>query len=444
MVGINLNYSEACKYLDNTLVFGIKPNLLRINKILELLGNPHKKVEFIHIAGTNGKTSTTKITAAILNSHNYKAGYYISPHVHSYTERISIKGHDISSNDFAAVLQEILPLVEKVNEFNLDGEMTQFEILTAMMFYAAIIEKLDVMVLEAGMGGRWDATNAAYAGTAGLTGVSLEHTQILGKTIAAITKEKAEIIKSRCRVATSSTDLTVLKILEEKCAKTGSELFEIGKAFEVKSVKKDSIEGFTADIKGIYDVYKKIMFPIPGDYQKANVCLAVALSELFTYDKLDTQKINRGLACTNISGRFQVMRTSPIFIADASHNPEGIKNLAFNIMKYFRKNKKIIIFSVLKDKEYEEMIKAVLPVADIMILTSSYSARSLEVNLLEEAVIKESQNLNTIGMKSPKSIYRIDTIANSIKFSLDIALKNDIICLTGSITNLEFVKSEYF
>lgn len=148
----NLNYSEACKYLDNTLVFGIKPNLLRINKILELLGNPHKKVEFIHIAGTNGKTSTTKITAAILNSHNYKAGYYISPHVHSYTERISIKGHDISSDDFATVLQEILPLVEKVSEFNLDGEMTQFEILTAMMFYAAIREKLDVMVLEAGMG----------------------------------------------------------------------------------------------------------------------------------------------------------------------------------------------------------------------------------------------------------------------------------------------------
>ena len=439
-----MNYSEVCKYLDNTLIFGIKPNLLRINRILDLLGSPHKKIEFIHIVGTNGKTSTTKIISAILNFHNYKAGYYISPHIHSYTERISIRGHDISRDDFVRVFEEISPFVEKVNEINLDGEMTQFEILTAMMFYAAFKEKLDVMVLEAGMGGRWDATNAAYAGVAGLTGVSLEHTHILGKTIEKITKEKAEIIKNKCRVATSSTDVNVLKILKEKTIKTGSDLYEIGKDFGVKSIKKDSIDGFTVDIKGIFDIYENIIFPLPGDYQKTNLSLAVALSELFSGSKLNTEKINQCLAYINISGRFQIMKAGPVFIADASHNPEGIKNLAVNLLKYFKKNKRIIIFSVLKDKEYKEMIKAVLPVADIIILTSSYSPRSLEINLLEETVLRQSQKLKKEGGKSPKFIYRIDNIENSIKYSLNIALKNDIICLTGSITNLEFVKSEYF
>ncbi|MHB1274715.1 MAG: bifunctional folylpolyglutamate synthase/dihydrofolate synthase [Candidatus Humimicrobiaceae bacterium] len=439
-----LNYLEVCKYLDNTLIFGIKPNLLRINKILDLLGNPHKKIEFIHIVGTNGKTSTTKITSAILNSHNYKAGYYISPHIHSYTERISIRGHDISKDDFVRVFEEILPFVEKVNEINLDGEMTQFEILTAMMFYAAFKKKLDVMVLEAGMGGRWDATNAAYAGVVGLTGVSLEHTHILGKTIEKITKEKAEVIKSKCLVATSGTDVNILRILKEKIIKTGSDLYEIGKDFLVKSIKKDSIDGFTVDIKGIFDIYENIIFPLPGDYQKSNLSLAIALSELFLRHKLNTEKINQGLICISISGRFQIMKAGPVFIADASHNPEGIKNLAANLMKYFKSNKRIIIFSVLKDKEYKEMIRAVLPVADIIILTSSYSPRSLEINLLEETVLRQSQKLKKEGGKSPKFIYRIDNIENSIKYSLNIALKNDIICLTGSITNLEFVKSEYF
>ena len=444
MVGTTLNYLEVCKYLDSTMVFGIKPNLLRINRILGMLGNPHKKIEFIHIVGTNGKTSTTKITSALLNSHSYKAGYYISPHINSYTERISIRGHDISQDDFAAVFGEIFPFVEKVNEINMDGEMTQFEILTAMMFYSAFKEKLDVMVLEAGMGGRWDATNAVSARTAGLTGISLEHTVILGKTIDAITKEKVEVIKSKCRVATTSTDVSVLRILEEKIIKTGSNLYEIGRDFAIKSIKKDNIDGFTGDIMGIYDIYENIIFPLPGNYQKSNLILAIALSELFTGRKLNAEKINQGLICTNISGRFQLMKTNPVFIADASHNPEGLKNLAANLTNYFKENRKIIIFSVLKDKDYREMIKAVLPVSDIIILTSSYSLRSLEVSLLEEEVIRQSQKLKKEGANSPEFIYKIDNIENSINFSLNIALKNDIICLTGSITNLEFVKSEYF
>jgi len=439
-----LNYHQVCKYLDNTLVFGIKPNLLRINRILDLLGSPHKKIEFVHVVGTNGKTSTAKITSAILNSHNLSAGYYISPHIHSYTERISIRGSDISQNDFTAVFEEIFPFIEKVNEINLDGEMTQFEILTAMMFHGAYKEKLDLMVLEAGMGGRWDATNAACSRVAGLTGVSLEHTAILGKTIEAITREKVEVIKSGCRAATSSTDPVVLKILEEKTKETGAHLYKAGRDFAVKSVNKDGIDGFSADIKGIYATYENIIFPLPGDYQKSNLCLATALSELFLDSKLDAKKINKGLTRTNISGRFQLMKTSPVFIADASHNPEGIKNLAANLDNYFKSSRKIIIFSVLKDKEYIEMIKTVLPVCDILILTSSYSERSLEITLLEEEVLRQSKKIKKEGGNSPKFIYKIDNIENSIKYSLNIALNNDIICITGSITNLEFVKSEYF
>lgn len=439
-----MDFKEVCNYIDKTLIFGIKPNLFRISEILNLLNNPEKKVNFIHIVGTNGKTSVTKITSAILKEHNLKVGYYISPHIYSYTERISINGNDISQIKFTKAFEEILPLINKVNKMNYGGEMTQFEILTAMMFYVAYNEKLDVMVMEAGMGGRWDATNVANAKVVGLTGVSLEHTQILGKTIKEIAKEKAEVIKTKSFVATSSNDLQVLRILKQKIKETNSSLYLINKNFFIKDIKKDDFEGFTVDIHGIYDDYNNIEFPILGDYQKNNLCLAVALSELFLEKKLDNKKLNQSLKNTKIIGRFQIMKREPIFIADASHNPEGIKNLILNISKYFKNNKKIIIFSVLKDKNYKEMIKDILNIADLLILTSSQTNRSLSVDELEEEVKKEIKIKKNKNEKVPEIIYKINDIENSIKYSLNIALKNDIICLTGSITNLEFVKPEYF
>lgn len=439
-----MDFKEVCNYIDKTLIFGIKPNLFRISEILNLLNNPEKKVNFIHIVGTNGKTSVTKITSAILKEHNLKVGYYISPHIYSYTERISINGNDISQIKFTKAFEEILPLINKVNKMNYGGEMTQFEILTAMMFYVAYNEKLDVMIMEAGMGGRWDATNVANAKVVGLTGVSLEHTQILGKTIKEIAKEKAEVIKTKSFVATSSNDLQVLRILKQKIKETNSSLYLINKNFFIKDIKKDDFEGFTVDIHGIYDDYNNIEFPILGDYQKNNLCLAVALSELFLEKKLDNKKLNQSLKNTKIIGRFQIMKREPIFIADASHNPEGIKNLILNISKYFKNNKKIIIFSVLKDKNYKEMIKDILNIADLLILTSSQTNRSLSVDELEEEVKKEIKIKKNKNEKVPEIIYKINDIENSIKYSLNIALKNDIICLTGSITNLEFVKPEYF
>ncbi|MCE5328911.1 hypothetical protein LLG07_01040 [bacterium] len=442
-----MNYNEVCKYLDGTLVFGIKPNLLRINRILNLLDDPHTKVNFIHIVGTNGKTSTTKMTAAILNSHGFNSGYYISPHIYSYTERISVNGSDISEEKFVKTFEDVFPLIKEVNKMNLDGEMTQFEILTAMMFKAAFEEKLDAMVLEAGMGGRWDATNAAVSRVAGLTGVSLEHTKILGDTISAITKEKAEVIKNGTLVATASTDNIVLNVLKDKIRDTKSDLYVIGKDFKLINVRKEGIEGFKADIRGIFNRYDNIYFPLPGNYQQSNLCLAIVLSELFANifnKKLSSEKINESLFHTNITGRFQIMKKSPVFISDASHNPEGIKNLTQNLDEYFKGKRKIIIFSVLKDKNYKEMVSSILQLSDLIILTSSGTERSLPVDDLEVEVLRQMEKLKEEGLRMPQFIYKIDSIENSIKYSLKIALKDDIICLTGSITNLEFVKSEYF
>jgi dihydrofolate synthase/folylpolyglutamate synthase len=436
-----VNFRQVSKYLDGCLVFGIKPGLERIEKILQLSGNPHRKIDFIHIVGTNGKTSTTKMVAGILNHHNIPAGYHISPHIKSYTERMWIRGKDISENKFAQVFDRIYPFIRQVNKMDLNGPITQFEIISAMAFKLAEDEGLEVMVLEAGMGGRWDATNAAYSKVVGLTGVSLEHTKMLGSTIREIVAEKVEVIKKGAMVATTTSSPEVLKIITKKTNETGSKLFCSGKDFGIQRKLDLGLKGWSIDIKGVNKVYRNLKLHLLGQYQPLNLSLAVVLSELYlgsSKKRLAVTKLNQALPEIRVRGRFEIIRKEPVVVADAAHNPEGIENFAKDVMKYFGNRKKIIIFSVLKDKDYKKMIEEIIPVSDVLILTSSLDRRSLNTDELEKAV--RSKIKSPEGTKHPPvEIYRKDDIKNSMKFALKISGENDIICITGSITNLSYV-----
>jgi dihydrofolate synthase/folylpolyglutamate synthase len=439
-----VNFRQASKYLDECLIFGIKPGLERIGKILQLLGNPHRKIDFIHIVGSNGKTSTTKMVAGILNHHSVPTGYYISPHIRSYTERMWICGSDISKNKFAQVFDRIYPLVKQVNKMNLNGPVTQFEIISAMAFKLAEDEGVEVMVLEAGMGGRWDATNIAYSKVVGLTGVSLEHTKMLGSTIGEIAAEKVEVIKKGALVATASRDQKVLGIITKKVEETGSKLFCLGKDFDIQKKVDLGLEGWVVDIKGINKLYRDLELHLLGQYQPLNLSLAVVLSELYLGSRnreLTEYKLNRALSDIMVRGRFEVIRKKPVVIADAAHNPEGMENFVKDVIRYFGERKKIIIFSVLKDKDYEKMIEKIISVSDILILTSSLDRRSLDTYKLEKAVrnkIKSSKE----AARLPVEIYRRDDIKKSVKFALKISDENDIICITGSITNLSYITGQ--
>ncbi len=435
---VSLDYASVCNYLDSTQIFGIKPGLLRIDKILSLYKDPQKNMDFIHIVGTNGKTSVTKFTAAILHAHGIRSAYYVSPHVKGYTERISIAGAELSEQKFAQYFTELYPLIEEVNKMDLDGELSQFEILTALFFYAAFREKIQVAVIEAGMGGRWDATNAVKAKVVGFTDVSLEHTKILGNTISKITWEKAMVIKEKVSVVTTSKKKKVLEILRQRVQSTGSKLYIYGKDFKIEGLKKSLLEAQSLSIKGITADLKDLSLPLMGDYQAYNLALSTALCELYLKSagiRISREAVNCGARTSKIYGRLEILRRDPILIADASHNAEGIKNLMKNLEGYFPSNKKIIIFSVLSDKEYKKMIREVLK-ADILILTSSLDERSLAIEEIEKEVRKNA------GRKDQK-IHKLNNIAESLKFALNIASHSDIICLTGSITNLESIYKDF-
>jgi folylpolyglutamate synthase/dihydrofolate synthase len=436
------SYLKSIEYLDDSLIFGIKPDLSRINKILKLLGDPHKKTGFIHIVGSNGKTSTTILTANILQGQGLRAGYHISPHINEYTERLWYCGAPITKERFAGLFNDIYPYIGKVNEMDLGGPLTQFEIIAAMAFKLACDECLDVMVLEAGMGGRWDATNAADSVVAGLTGVSLEHTAILGDTIKEIAIEKAQVIKNNSMAATTSSDPDVLDVLQNRVNLTDSRLFIYGKDFSVKRRKKEFLVGWHVDIMGLNGTYKDLLINLIGNYQPVNLSLAVVLSELYLAGsdrKIDEQKLKDSLTKVKVAGRFEVLRKNPAVIADASHNPEGINNFVKNIKENFNENKKIIIFSVLKDKDYKKMLPGIIEASDILILTSSNTPRSLPIEILKKELYKVLCAKKADGKQMPAEIFEMDNISNSLNFALKISDSNDIICITGSITNLEHV-----
>lgn len=434
-----MNYRQVCKYLDDCLIFGIKPGLVRIEKILQFLDNPQKKVDFIHIVGTNGKTSTAKMVAGILSYHGIHTGYHISPHINSYTERMWISGKEVSEKEFTEVFDQIYPYIQKVNKMDLDGPITHFEIISAMAFKLAENEGIEVMALEAGMGGRWDATNIADSKVVGLTGVSLEHTDMLGSTIREITSEKVEVIKEKALVATTSCDREVLEILTGKVKDTGSRLFLFEKDFYIQRKVDLGLEGWLLDIKGIKNVYKNLPLKLVGQYQPLNLSLAIVLAELYLGTRkkeISEKKIKESVSGIRVRGRFEIIRKKPLVIADASHNPEGVENFARDVGRYFGNRKKIIIFAVLKDKDYESMVKNIIGISDTLILTSSLNSRSLDTSELEKVVKRKIELLKDADCLSGK-VHKIDTIDNSIKFALKISGRNDIICITGSITNLE-------
>jgi dihydrofolate synthase / folylpolyglutamate synthase len=433
-----VNFSQVSKYLEDALIFGIKPSLIRINKILELMGDPHKGTDFIHIVGTNGKTSTVVMLAEILKGQGLKSAYHISPHISSYAERIWVDGTDMTEEKFADTFDQIYPYIEEVNSLDLGGPITQFEIITAMAFVAAASSDIEVMVLEAGMGGRWDATNAADAKVVGLTGVSLEHTKILGNTIPKIAAEKVEVIKKGARAATISDDPEVLDIIEKKASSMGADLYFYGRDFNISSRESRDLSGWRIGLEGIYSNYNDIEIPLIGDYQPLNLSLAIVLAELYMDTinrKLDASLINRSLAGIYVKGRLEMIKKDPQVFSDVSHNPEGMDKFSKVMEKYFKSKKKTIIFAVLADKDYGAMIRKVLRVADRLILTSSHTDRSLPVAKLQqktEEIIEKRSNV----IKMPAEVYAMDSVENSLNYALKISGTNDIICITGSPTNL--------
>ena len=347
---------EYLKYLQSLEKFGIHLGLDRINFLLQKLGNPQFKFKSIHVAGTNGKGSTCAMMASILKEAGYKVGLYTSPHLFDYAERIKINGKDISKKKISEGIRRVRKAAEGMRE-----KPTIFETLTAVAFWFFAKEKVDYAVVEVGMGGRLDATNVITPLVSVITNIDYEHTEVLGKSLSRIAREKTGIIKPGVPVVTTETKAEPIRVMKAVAEKNGSVLIAVsGKLSAVSS-------------------------NLIGTHQKLNAACAVAALRLAGI-KVSKTAIATGLQKVQWPARFQVISRKPLTIIDGAHNPAGIEVLTKSLKSLFPGKRFSFVIGVQKDKNARAMLSRLKPLAKKIIITCSSHQRAAKTVAGKRAV----------------------------------------------------------
>ncbi len=416
-------YEDAIEWLYNLQWFGIKLGLEKISYLLGLLGNPQNDYKLIHVGGTNGKGSVCTMAGAILQEAGYKVGVNTSPHLIEFTERITINGEQISRDDVVKLVALVKPLVDRIaRETDLEHP-TYFEVVTAIALKYFADQNVELVVLEVGLGGTYDATNIVMPLVSVITPVSLDHTEMLGTTLTSVAENKAGIIKENGILITNNNDEEVMGVISSTCQARSCRLYQLGKEVNFE-IQRSDLKGSVFNIKGLHDNYNDLMIPIIGDYQVANAATAVAAVELLREHgiTISADAIRKGLANTKCPGRLEILQTSPYVVLDCAHNPSAARSLKTNL-KNFEFEKLILIIGMCEEKDIKGYIGELVPGADAVIVTRAQIHRAAE----PETICGVVEKINDDVMIKP-------TVQDSIDHTLNkIASDNDLICVTGSI-----------
>jgi len=397
-------------------------DLRRMEKLLQPLGNPHLGTRTVHIAGTKGKGSTAAMIAQALIKAGYKTGLFTSPHLFTIRERARINNVLISEADFASSITELQPIVEKMNSEAAYGHLTTFEILVAAVFAYFKKNRVDFQVLEVGLGGRLDATNVARGDVCVITSISLDHTEVLGNTIAKIAAEKAGIIKPGAIVVNFPQPEEALKIVQQTCQQQGARLIQVGKDISWHRTGGD-LTGQTLTVKGLAAKYN-LTIPLIGDHQLENSAAAVATLEALKNLGVDIteEAIVQGLSQVNWPGRLQILRYRPMVVVDGAHNAYSIKKLIETLRKYFKYDKCFIIFGTSCDKDIPGMAKELASFVSQTTITSSTHPRAAKIPVIEAKFARHGIEISITK-----------NIAEALSQALSKAKKTDLILATGSL-----------
>ncbi len=362
-----------------------RPRLEATRRAAELLGDPQRAYPIIHITGTNGKTSTSRMIESILRAHGLRTGMLTSPHLERVNERIVIDGEPISNNAFVSNWQDIRPFLDITDaELELDGQepLSFFEALTLLAFAAFADAPVDVVVLEVGMGGEWDSTNVADGQVAVFTPIALDHTARLGKTVAEIARTKSGIIKPAAAVVSAAQAPEALAELQRAVELTESTFAVAGTNFELVS-DTVAVGGQVITVKGLAGTYPDLFLPLFGDHQAANAALAIAAVESFIGGgalALNQDVLAEGLATATSPGRLQVIGNEPTVLVDAAHNPHGAAALAVALTEYFTFDAVTAVIGILGDKDAAGILRELEPTVDHFVITQSTSERAISAD----------------------------------------------------------------
>ena len=372
--------------LRRTPEHDIDPSLDRISEVLDLLGSPHRAVQVIHVAGTNGKTSTTRMIETLLREFGLRTGRFTSPHLHSMRERIAIDGTPLDPERFIAAYDDVAPYVDLVDARS-PVPLSFFEVLTAMAFSAFVEAPVDVAVIEVGMGGTWDATNVVDAQVAVVTPVAIDHERYLGSSIEEIAGEKAGILKPTCYGVLAQQQVAAADVLLRRSVEVGAIVAREGLEFGLLA-RTLAVGGQMLTVRGLAGEYDEIFLPLLGAHQAHNAACALAAVEAFlgggheARARLDLDVVRAGFANVTSPGRLEVVRRSPTVLLDSAHNPAGAVATAGAIEEAFDFTRLVGVFAAMADKDAYGMLEALEPVLAEVVITESASLRAMPADEL--------------------------------------------------------------
>ncbi len=411
-----MNMEQAMDYIHNINWNWVSalPCLDREVELLRRIGDPQKKLKFIHIAGTNGKGSTAAMMASILQRAGYTTGLYTSPYIIRFNERIQVNGEQISDDDVIGILEKIRPLAD-----SMDDHPTEFELVTAIGMEYFARKKCDIVVLEVGLGGEFDATNAIDSPeVAVMVNIGLDHMQVLGNTLEKIASAKAGILKPGCDCVIYEQTKDVEKVFEDRCADLNVPVHHA--EFSALTLHSRDLEGQTFDWKNL----KNLHFPLLGEHQLHNVCTVLTTVDVMRGRGFDIPEaaVREGLNRVTWPGRFEVVRRDPMFIIDGGHNPQCLEALVRAFNDYLPGKKITFLNGCMADKDFGEMFADLAPFAAEFITVTPINPRALKAEELREHLLRYNLPVTACA-----------TVGDGVRIAIKHAGKDGVVCACGSL-----------
>lgn len=409
-----MTIEQALEYIHSNYWNGGTFGLGRTIELLEKMGNPEKKLKFIHIAGTNGKGSTASMSASILRQSGYNVGLYTSPYIFRFNERMQVNGECISDEEVIELTEYIKPLAQ-----SMESEPSEFEFVSCMAFEYFKRHNCDIVCLEVGLGGEFDSTNVIDPPVAAvLTNIGLDHTELLGDTLEKIAETKSKIIKPGCRVVTYREPESVEAVFEERCREVGAAWTKAD--FDTIRLRSASLEGQVFD----WGSYKALQLPLLGDHQLKNAAVVLSLMQVLQQDgwNITEETIRRGLSAVSWPGRFELVGREPLFIVDGGHNPQCIEALVKNVRDYLDGKRLTILTGVLGDKDYHAMYANMAEFAAEFITVTPPNPRALS-----------AEELKAYLERFGKPVTACDSVSDGVALAREKAGKDGIVLAYGSL-----------
>ena len=418
-----MNYEEALKYIHGVSWTFCKPGLERISELCARLGNPEKKLKFIHVAGTNGKGSFCSMLSSVLTAAGYKTGLYTSPYIVEFNERMRIDGKNIENGVLAEITERVRPIADSMTD-----KPTEFELITAIAFLYFAEAECDVVVLEAGMGGRLDSTNvirAPYLSV--ITGIALDHVDYLGDTVEKIAAEKAGIIKDKAPVLYGGLDKAAEEVIRNVAIERGSEFYGIDYG-EIKNLSSD-LDGTDFDFLSHTDMHISLL----GLYQPRNASLVLRAIDILCDNGLEIPEcaVKAGLSAARWPARFEIISHAPLVIFDGAHNPQGIESAVESIKHYFGDKRVLVLTGVLRDKDHKYISGKLSEVAERAFTITPDNPRALPGETYAEELTEEG-----VSAEAYPSIEAALTAAKAVAKAED----KPLVCLGSLYTYQDIIR----